>query len=37
MRLWPRGWRWHEILGLVVIGLLVTIVVVLLIAIMTSD
>jgi len=37
MRLWPRGWRWPEILGLVVIGLLVTIVVVLLIAIMTSD
>jgi hypothetical protein len=37
MRLWPRGWRWQEILGLVVIGLLVTIVVVLLIAIMTSN
>jgi hypothetical protein len=37
MRLWPRGRRWQEILGLVVIGLLVTIVVVLLIAIMTSD
>jgi hypothetical protein len=31
MRPWPRGWRWQEILGLV------TIVVVLLIAIMTSD
>jgi len=37
MRLWPRDSRWQEILGLVVIGLLVTIVVVLLIAIMTND
>jgi hypothetical protein len=37
MRLWPRDSRRQEILGLVVIGLLVTIVVVLLIAIMTND